>query len=100
MLQRVAVWSMIWQNSDVAAKFSAVLRGPGVCLCVTVCCNVLQFVVVCCSVLQSAVVRYSALQCVAVCCRVLQCVAVCCSVLQCGRRCNRIPILLSMLPLS
>ena len=44
------------------------------CVCVAVCCNVLQCVAVCGSVLQ----------CVAVCCSVLQCVAmcaVCCSVL-------------------
>jgi len=35
------------------------------CVCVAVCCSVLQCVAVCCSVLQ----------CVAVCCSVLQCVA-------------------------
>jgi len=48
-----------------------VLQGVLQCVCVAVCCDVLQCVAVCCSVLQ----------CVAVCCGVLQCVAVCCSVL-------------------
>jgi len=43
-----------------------------ICVCVAVCCSLLQCVAVCCSVLQ----------CVAVCCSVLQYVAVCCSVLR------------------
>jgi len=66
------------------------------CVCVAVCCSVLQCVAVCCSVLQCVAVRLlcgmyvvcqsrggccgvCVLQCVAVCCSVLQCVAVCCS---------------------
>ena len=79
------------------------------CMCVAVCCSVLQCVAVCCSVWQqgkrhiATPVRReplymccSVLQCVATCCSesvssslprapvcVLQCVAVCCSVLQC-----------------
>ena len=77
------------------------------CVCVAVCCSVLQCIAVCCSVLQCVVVRCSALQCVAgliltltryslfrersqsvvwcvaACCSVLQRVAACCSVLQC-----------------
>jgi len=77
------------------------------CVCVAVCCRVLQCVAECCSMLQCAAVCCSVLQCVAVrcrthfdtymilslsreepkrgvvCCSVLQRVAACCSVLQC-----------------
>ena len=64
------------------------------CVCVAVCCSVLQCVAVCCSVLQCVAVCcrvfsryvYSLILWVAwqvcVCCSVLQCVAECCSVLQ------------------
>ena len=38
------------------------------CLCVAVCCSVLQCVAVCCSVLQCVAVRCSVLHCAAVCC--------------------------------
>jgi len=64
------------------------------CMCVAVCCSVLQCVAVCCSVLQCVAVCLAAgstsrgssspllapvcvLQCVAVCCSMLQCVVVC-----------------------
>jgi len=50
------------------------------CMCVAVCCSVLQSVAVCCSVLL--------LQCVAVCRSVSQCVAVCRSVSQCVAVCH------------
>jgi len=58
------------------------------CLCVAVCCSVLQCVAVLCSVLHLApYMRFRGASCtcmyVAVCCSVLQCVAVSCSVLQC-----------------
>jgi len=58
-----------------------------VCVCVAVCCSVLQCAAVCCSVLQCVVVCCIVLQCAAVCCSVLQCAAVCCSVLQCVAVC-------------
>jgi len=80
------------------------------CVCVAVCCSVLQYVAACCSVLQcvnalwgpqrgnvsprvssmTSCVAFCAMirhKCVAVCCGVLQCVAVCCSVLQCVAAC-------------
>ena len=79
------------------------------CICVAVCCSVLQRVAVCCSVLQCVAVcipvccsvycsmLLCVLQCVAECCsilqsvamcsRMLQCIAVCCSVLQCVAVC-------------
>ena len=57
---------------EIAAKGVNVVLVSRRCVCVAVCCSVLQFVAVSCSVLQ----------CLAVCCSVLQCVAVCCSVLQ------------------
>ena len=63
----------------VASCMSA--AGAG-CLCVAVCCSVLQCVAGCCRVLSCAAVCCSVLQCVAMCCSVLQCAAVCCSVLQ------------------
>jgi len=99
---QLAGWSH-WQIPRGCAYFWSC------CLCVAVCCSVLQCVAVCCSVLQCAYFRScchvifgcmsrlyvccSVLICVEVCCSahlwlhvafvcVLQCVAVCCSVLQ------------------
>jgi len=68
------------------------------CICVAVCCSVLQCITVSCNVLKrvekiwcpkfasSLHLCCSVLQCVAVCCSVLQCAAMCCSVLQCVRK--------------
>ena len=62
----------LWM-SRVVYERRAERRVPPRCVCIAVCCSVLQCVALC----------WSVLQCVAVCCSVLQCVEVCCSVLQC-----------------
>ena len=86
VLQCVAVWCMC------VAVCCSVLQCVAVCcsmLYVAVCCSVLQYVAACCSVstlLTHASLSYlmsTATHRVAVCCSVVQCVAVCCSVLQC-----------------
>ena len=60
------------------------------CVCVAVCCCVLQCVAVCCGVIYFVAVYCNVLQCVAVCCSVLQCGAVYCSVLQCVAVCRSV----------
>ena len=58
------------------------LRVCRVCVCVAVCCSVLQ----CVRGPFESLSRACVLQCIAVCCSALQCIAVCCSVLQCVSR--------------
>jgi len=55
----------------------------GVCVCVAVCCSILQYVAVAMGRLGYLVLPLESGVCVAVCCSVWQCVAVCRRVLQC-----------------